>query len=193
MVRNPLSSVMLIVLAASLIGLAEAPARLHDRQVRRWIVRAGLGLVHLVVQAAAVVGVALLSIQVAEPVPTRIGFTVSVTLLVALLGGVVSALLMGTYFALANTVRTLRVHGNEAFSAARLNSHKNFLRLHIDPKGRLTVYALGVDRVPRRAAAKSWKPNPDATDDPDGDPEKPWLVPQGPPLRVELVDRIILG
>ncbi len=193
MVRNPLSSVMLIVLAASLIGLAEAPARLHDRQVRRWIVRAGLGLVHLVVQATAVIGVALLSIQVAEPVPTRIGFTLSVTILVALLGGVVSALLMGTYFALTNTARALRVHGNEAFSAARLNSHKNFLRLHIDPKGRLTVYALGVDRVPRRAAAKSWKPNPDATDEPEGDPEKPWLVPQGPPLRVELVDRIILG
>jgi hypothetical protein len=36
-------------------------------------------------------------------------------------------------------------------------------------------------------------PNPDATDDPDDDPEKPWLVPQGSPPSVHLVDRIILG
>jgi len=193
MIRNPLSSVMLIVLAAALIGLAEAPARLHDHRVRKWVARAGLGLIHLVVQCAAVVGVALLSIRAAEQVPTRVGFTLAATAVDALVGGFVSALLLGAYFAITNTVRGLHVHGNEAFCAARLNGHKNFLRLHIDEKGRLTVYALGIDRVPGAPMTKAWKPNPDATDDPGDDPEKPWLVPTGPPPRVHLVDRIILG
>ena len=193
LIRNPLSSVMVILLGAALIGLAESPVRLRDHRVLKWVCRAALGLMHLVVQAAAVVGVALLSIGLAEHVPTRIGFTLSTSILDALLGGVASAFVLGAYFAVTSTTRGLRLHGNETFSAARLNSYKNFLRLHIDENGDLTVYALGIDRVPTDKLDKSWKPNPDATDDPDDDPEKPWLVPQGPPPRVHLVDRIILG
>jgi hypothetical protein len=193
LVRNPFSALLLILLAVGLIGLAEAPARLRDHRVRKWICRGALGLVHLLVQTTAMVGVALLSIRIAERVPTRFGFTLATSVLDALLGGIASAFVLGAYFALASTLPWLRVHGNEAFSAARINSHKNFLRLHIDEDGRLTVYVLGVDRVPTDQVARSWKPNPDASDHPDDDPEKPWLVPTGPPARVHLVDRIILG
>jgi hypothetical protein len=178
----------MILLGVALIGLADYPARLHDRRVRKWICRGLLGLAHLVVQIAAVLGVALLSINLAERVPTRFGFTLSTSVIDAVLGGIASAFVLGAYFALANMLPGLRVHGNETFSAARLNGYKNFLRLHLDEQGRLTVYALGIDHV-----SQSWTPNPDATDDPGDDPEKPWLVPQGTPPAVHLVDRIILG
>jgi hypothetical protein len=193
LIRNPLALFLVIVLAAALIGLADVPTRLREHRVRRWISRASLGLVHLLVQASAAIGVALLSIRLAGPVPTRFGFNAASSAIDALLGGIVSAFLLGAYFAVTNTVRRLRVHGNEAFSAARLNGHKSFLRLHIDRRGHLTVYALGIDRVPTEPVASSWKVNPDASDDPDDDPEKPWLVPDGPGPKVRLVDRIILG
>lgn len=38
-------------------------------------------------------------------------------------------------------------HANEAFSALRIQSHKNFLRFRIAPDGSLTIYALGLDRL----------------------------------------------
>ena len=37
-------------------------------------------------------------------------------------------------------------HANEAFSALRIQSHKNFLRFRISPDGSLTIYALGLYR-----------------------------------------------
>ncbi|MDQ3978283.1 MAG: hypothetical protein M3314_01850, partial [Actinomycetota bacterium] len=43
---------------------------------------------------------------------------------------------------------------------------KNFLRLHLDSSGELTVYPIGIDRVARR-----WEFAP------DGAPHEPWLVP----------------
>jgi hypothetical protein len=194
LVRGPVTSLVLILLAIALIGLADYPARLHAHRVRKWACRIALGLAHLGVQAAAVVGVALLSIRLAERVPTRVGFTLSTSLIDAVVGGIASAFVLGAYFALTNTLPGLRIHGNEAFSAARLHGYKNFLRLHIDEGGQLTVYALGIDQVPT-----AWKPNPSATaatDDPSNpawDPELPWLVPQTGEPRVHLVDRIILG
>ena len=37
----------------------------------------------------------------------------------------------------------MRTHANEAFAAARLTCHKNFLRLHVE-RDRLTIYAIGI-------------------------------------------------
>jgi hypothetical protein len=44
-------------------------------------------------------------------------------------------------------------HGNEAFSALRIQDWKSFLRLHIDARGNLSIYPVGLRRVPRR-----WRP-----------------------------------
>lgn len=38
-------------------------------------------------------------------------------------------------------------HANEAFSALRIENYKNFLRLHINKAGNLTVYPVGIDNV----------------------------------------------
>merc|ERR1712110_430800 len=47
-------------------------------------------------------------------------------------------------------------HLDEAFSSLRIEDYKNFLRLHIDKTGTLTMYAVGIDKVP-----KDWKEDDD--------------------------------
>jgi Calcineurin-like phosphoesterase len=41
-------------------------------------------------------------------------------------------------------------HSNEAFSALGIQDWKNFLRLHINKEGYLTIYPIGIQRVPRQ-------------------------------------------
>lgn len=40
-------------------------------------------------------------------------------------------------------------HGNEAFSALAIQDWKNFVRMKIDRAGNLTIYPIGIRRVPR--------------------------------------------
>jgi hypothetical protein len=48
------------------------------------------------------------------------------------------------------SIRLLGRHSNEAFSALRIQDFKQWLRLKIDAAGHLTIYAIALDRVPRR-------------------------------------------
>jgi hypothetical protein len=83
---------------------------------------------------------------------------------------------MGAYLALCCAF--LRAHGNEAFSAMGLTRHKNFLRMHIDDQGRLTIYPLGIDR-----SNDDWRYRPDAAADAS------WLAPADPErLRPKLIE-----
>jgi hypothetical protein len=66
-------------------------------------------------------------------------------------GFVVGPIILGLYLLISLNV--FHRHGNEAFSALRVEDRKSILRLHIDATGRLTIYPIGIRRVPRR-----WKP-----------------------------------
>jgi hypothetical protein len=70
-------------------------------------------------------------------------------------GWLVGSLIMGLY--LLFSLRLFRRHSNEAFSALRIQDWKNFLRLHIDASGNLTIYPVGIRRV-----ARKWRQNPTA-------------------------------
>jgi hypothetical protein len=74
-------------------------------------------------------------------------------------GGLAGSLLMGLY--LFVSLNLFGRHRNEAFSALRISDYKNFLRLRIDADGRLDIYPVGIDRVPR-----DWTPAAEA----DGTP-----------------------
>jgi hypothetical protein len=65
-------------------------------------------------------------------------------------GAVVGSLLMGIYLALSLNV--FHRHWNEAFSALKIPHWKNFLRLRIDEQGDLTIFAVGLERVPQKWA-----------------------------------------
>lgn len=59
------------------------------------------------------------------------------------LGGGVGGMVIGLYLALS--LNLFGANLTNAFSALRLSSHRNFLRLHIDSTGDLRVYALGIE------------------------------------------------
>ncbi|MBZ4422847.1 metallophosphoesterase [Myxococcus sp. RHST-1-4] len=65
-------------------------------------------------------------------------------------GFLVGPTLMGLYLLISLNV--FGCHPNEAFSSLAIPDWKNFLRLRIDREGRLTLYPVGIRRVPR-----AWK------------------------------------
>ena len=86
-------------------------------------------------------------------------FPVLVAALAALLATLPGASLLGLYLALCDWIfgeqrrlfgGRLDRHANEAFSCQGIMDFKNFLRLHIDAKGTLTIFPVGVERIARR-------------------------------------------
>lgn len=63
-------------------------------------------------------------------------------------GYVAGGIIMGLYLLIS--VNAFGRHSNEAFSSLRIVDWKSFLRLHIDARGGLTIYPIGLRRVPRR-------------------------------------------
>jgi hypothetical protein len=192
LVRNPIGGVGLTLVTAGLVMLARKPPWTTKPSVE-WLVRATLGLAHTAAHVVGLVLVAMLSIRLTTDLGlgSQAWFVVVATVLVGAFGAVTTAVVVGGYFAAANAFPGLRVHGNEAFSAARLERHRCFLRLHVDRRGRLDIYVVGVDRMVHR-----WRPDPDPHDpaDPHGpdDPERPWLAPTGPPPRAHLVEHLTI-
>ena len=72
----------------------------------------------------------------------------SVEMLIA--GGLLGGMVMGLYLCLSNL--GLGAHADEIFSCQRIPHYKNFLRFHLEGTGRLTIYPVGVRRVP-----KAWR------------------------------------
>ncbi len=64
------------------------------------------------------------------------------------LGFFVGPIIMGLY--LLVSLNAFKRHSNEAFSSLKIEDWKNFLRLRIAPDGTLTIFPVGIRRVPRR-------------------------------------------
>lgn len=60
-------------------------------------------------------------------------------------GAIVGPTILGLYLTIALNV--FGAHGNEAFSALRIEGFKHFLRLHVRPDGRLEIFPIGVKNV----------------------------------------------
>ena len=66
----------------------------------------------------------------------------AITLLeMAVIGGYMGAVLMGTYLMICN--RFFSIHDNEAYSSLKVEGWKNFLRMHFKD-GKLTIYPVGL-------------------------------------------------
>lgn len=63
-------------------------------------------------------------------------------------GWIAGSVIMGLY--LLVSVNVFGRHSEEAFSGLRIEDFKNFLRLHVDREGALTIWPICIDRVPRR-------------------------------------------
>ena len=95
------------------------------------------------------------------------------------LGGLAGSVLFTLYLLISS--RLTGAHTNEVFSSQKIQDYKSFVRLRIDANGDLTLYPIGVEKVPR-----AWKANPKA-EKPDG--EEPWWN----PAEGEVEGRLIEG
>jgi hypothetical protein len=181
MIRNSLSVVMLLVLWGALVAFARPPAA-TARGPAKLAVKVAMGTAHLALQIVVVATVCLAAITLAGVVGGA-WFALLATGLAGVLGALAGSLAVGLYLALSLAVA--KAHANEAYAAARLTGYRNFLRMHIDAEGGLTVYALGIDRAVTR-----WRAVPEAETS-----DASWIAParaKDEPT-VRLIDRVGLG
>jgi hypothetical protein len=114
-----------------------------------------------------------------SPVRQLVGFTAYPVLMIAL-GALVGGMLWGLYWVLTGLIA--RMHAENAFAALRIQNYKNFLRLKLE-RDKLTIYPLGIDRVP---GPDDWLNAPRAH---DGSvmPNTPKLLPVRP-INVRLIE-----
>jgi hypothetical protein len=175
------SVTLLFVVLAALVGFAQPPAW-ATQGTPKAVAKFVLALAHLALQVVAITTVFLVTLWAVSGLrDTGIWFGVAASLLVFAAGGLVSAFVVGLYLTLAVNLPGVP-HANEAFAAARMTPYKNFLRLHIDTTGTLTLYAVGIDRVVER---RDWVAAPD-----DGDDEAAWIVPGHDGPRIRLIERV---
>ncbi|MGH9112266.1 MAG: metallophosphoesterase family protein [Acidimicrobiales bacterium] len=179
--RNPVSAVTVIVVFLGLGAFARTPPW-APRGVLRYTVKTAMAAVHTMAQVVTITAVALVSISLASVWTDGGWFTATASLLDFAIGGVACSLTVGAYLAAANGIPGIRAHGNETFASARITRYKNFLRMHLDGDGRLTVYALGIDH-----AVPDWRPDPD-----NDDPEAAWLVPETGEIRPHLIETVVI-
>ena len=70
------------------------------------------------------------------------------SILLVLMAAPCGATLFGVYLVISD--RLWRWHRDEVFSVQSLIDYRNFLRLNIDDTGRLSIFPIGLRRVPRR-------------------------------------------
>jgi hypothetical protein len=148
---NPVSLVLMLAIWAGMIVFADC---------RRWhwrIVVGGLhGLAHLVVLTFVIWTAARLLAPLDLPfLSAEFGFRWDISFfliayiaVVLVVGGLAGAYTYAAYLFVMQ--RFFNRHTTDAFSAQGKPDYRSFLRLHLDDRGTLTIYPIGVRRVPRR-------------------------------------------
>ena len=124
-----------------------------------------IGLAHSALQFAGLAVVIVVASRLSSALGRGVASLLASSASCGVLGGMGGAVGISGYLWATNC---LGFHGNEAYAPLHHADHKNFLRLHIDADGALTVYPIGIDRVGRK-----WRLRPDA------DAGAPWLEPDG--------------
>jgi hypothetical protein len=154
-----------------------------DQRARRYAWKGLLAGVHVTAQLAAMAGVGVAAVAIADAAADGgWPFAMVAVLAAAVLGAVAGSLVTGAYLAAAIATPGLDAHANEAFAAARLAGYRNFQRLHVHAGG-LTVYAVGIDRAVRQGR---WRVSE------DDDPSAGWTSPLDP-IRPHLIERVDIG
>ncbi|HEX4983933.1 MAG TPA: hypothetical protein VFV63_19665, partial [Ilumatobacteraceae bacterium] len=175
-VRNPLTLLVVLTLFALLTGFAKPPGAVRARWAKLGT-RLAMGAFHTVLHLATAATVALVACRSVD-FADGFWYVTLVVVFIAVVGAVCGAIALGLYLFLA--LGLLGTHQTEVFSAIREEGYKNFLRLHIEPDGTLTVYALGIERVVR-----NWDLDPDNPDN-----EASYLKPRGDAkVDVRLIDK----
>lgn len=137
--------------------------------------RSGLvaGILHGLLHLALAVFLTWAVAWLVSPLPGVL-VPVLLVLLVFVLGGVLATELVAVYLLVADR---FGLNSNELYAAQAIPDHKNFLRLHVDREGDLTIHPVGLRDVPR-----AWDPH-------EGPPaDRPRFDPRGGPLESFLIE-----
>ncbi|MGP9812263.1 metallophosphoesterase [Rhodopseudomonas sp. NSM] len=155
---------VVVIEALILIGGFTAYVRYQEKHNPTWAIW-GWSLLHAACQYAAMVGLTWLFATYAPFSPWHSvapwwAWLSVVVVLMSVVGGAVAGFLYGLNLLL--TCRYADFNHNDAFSAMRLDCYRNFLRIRL-LGDQVTVYPIGLDRVPTRA---DWIDNPQSAIDP---------------------------
>jgi hypothetical protein len=150
---SPLTLFWMVLMAIGFVLLTDTHSRWY-----RGIAGPLHALTHIAAAFAVAFGVITLVLALTTPAWVRLFsvggyiFVPDLRLVLAALGiglggFVVGSFIMGLYLLLSLNV--FGRHWNEAFSALAIPDWKHFLRLHIARNGDLTIYPIGISRVPR--------------------------------------------
>lgn len=137
---SPWSALLVLISALAYIRFADSP---HSKTGRRI-----MGLAHALLQAVVVTLTTIAVVRatdgaVADP---RLDGIASVAL-ATLASAVASGVAFGFY--LWFCIRWLGRHPNESFSSMAIEDYKSFLRLRIGGDGGLTIFPIGLKKVPK--------------------------------------------
>ena len=105
------------------------------------------------------------------------------TFLMLMVGGFLGGAVFGLYSATTSFFGAMHM---DAFSAIGIKDYKNFLRMRFDKEGGLTIYAIGLDKVPGRKDWRAIDPNTDAEVYND---HNPLIVPKNE-MKPRVIDKV---
>jgi hypothetical protein len=171
-VLDPIVGLWLLVFLAAFVAFTDTHVK--------WYRIAG-GTVHAIAHLLLAFTIGSTAWHVSGVVPglpsgmlDRVLMTGAMTFVVS---GFLGAWLVGLYLLLS--LQVFGRHDQHSFSSLRVQDFKGWLRMHIDAAGRLTLYAVGIDRVPRH-----WK----AAERPAGATVEPDDASATPPHLIERIE-----
>lgn len=117
-------------------------------KVFRWVVGPLHGLTHVVVGFFLFWAASYVCLTVLGLIPKSVTQYLLASVLIVLAAWICGSIVMGLYLWIS--LEIFREHQTEAFSSLRVSDWKGFLRLRLRPGGRLDIYFIGIERVPRR-------------------------------------------
>ncbi len=143
LLSSPFGFGVLALVVIGFIAFTDTHERIYKYLAGSAHALANLSAIFLISAAAAKFGRAVLHL------PDGSIRSLLVSALLIFFGGYLAgAVIMGVYLYISQAV--FRRHSQEAFSSLRIPDYKNFVRFHVHETGALTIYPIGLKRVPRR-------------------------------------------
>jgi len=138
---NPFAALWLGAVAAGFVFFTDTHSKLY-----KWV--GGLGHFGLNLFSMAYIGLFATYINAKVFNENIVTGFIFIPLIIFGLGWVIGSFNMGLYLAISMNI--FGRHDNEAFSAIKNPDYKNFLRLHIDKSGKLTIYPIKIEKTARK-------------------------------------------
>lgn len=140
LVTSPWPLILMLIALGGYYYFADSPTSTARRIL--------MGFLHSAAQTLLVTLTLVLAIRATEGlIPWPKWDSLGSTVLAVTASAIVSGLVFGAY--LLVSLNLFGRHPNEGFSSLRIEGFKSFLRLRIDGDGRLTIYPVGLEKVPK--------------------------------------------